>query len=164
MLNLCQEIELFNPSISLVATPRWLTRPEKRAGKMHSSVVIAVRTMEEALPILKKGLLVLGQKVKTERYTSTKLEDQCPRCQGFGHHPLCCCNVTKCRICAGSHETRFHICNMCKRPGKVCSHVTLKCTNCGLGHKSNDPSCGVILKLRNSPRAEHKDPGDQNRI
>lgn len=144
-----QEIETMNPSVKLITTPRWLTKPEQRKNKGFSSIVIAVQSHNEAESILKKSLWLFNRKLKTARYLAVKPTDQCGRCQGFGHHATRCNIAVRCQICAAGHETRIHTCNTCNKRGKVCSHVDLKCANCDKAHKANDPSCEVIKQLRN---------------
>jgi hypothetical protein len=151
MNGLKQEIEQMNPSVKLVTTPRWLTKPEQRKDKGFSSVVIAVQSHKEAEPILKKSLWLFNRQLKTARYLAVKPTDQCGKCQGFGHHAIRCTEAAKCQICAAKHETRLHVCNTCQKRGKPCEHGELKCTNCGEKHKANDPTCEVIKQARKAP-------------
>ena len=50
------EIERMNPSVKLVASPRWLTSPTRREGKTRSSIVIAISDHELAKKIINRGL------------------------------------------------------------------------------------------------------------
>jgi hypothetical protein len=158
MNDLKQEIEQMNPSIKLVTTPRWLTKPEQRKDKGFSSVVIAVQSHKEAEPILKKSLWLFNRQLKTARYLAVKPTDQCGKCQGFGHHAIRCVEAAKCQICAAKHETRLHVCNTCQKRGKPCSHGELKCANCGEKHKANDPTCEVIKQARKAPPTAQSAP------
>jgi hypothetical protein len=150
MSNLKHEIETFNPSTTLVTSPRWLTSPEKQIGKAFSSVVLAVQSLSEAEVIIKKGLLVYGRKLKAEKFLDMKPTDQCSKCQSFGHHSLRCSREPKCQICGANHETFLHKCNKCNTTGKSCPHSTIRCANCGQNHKANDPSCEVIKAVRSA--------------
>ena len=43
MKSLHAELETFNEGLALVSTPRYITKPENRVEKVHSSCVIAMR-------------------------------------------------------------------------------------------------------------------------
>ena len=85
-----QEIETFNTQAVLVATPRWLLHPSKRQGKAYSSIVLAVQNEAEADILIKKGILVLGRRLKAEKFLNLKPTDQCMKCQGFSHYTIRC--------------------------------------------------------------------------
>jgi hypothetical protein len=67
-----QDIEEFNPQVKLITLPRWLTRAESRQNKQHSSIVVAVKTQQEAKSLNKKKLIVAGLEVKTTAYEDRK--------------------------------------------------------------------------------------------
>jgi hypothetical protein len=67
-----QDIEEFNPQVKLITLPRWLTRAEARQNKQHSSIVVAVKTQQEAKFLVKRKLIVAGLEVKTTTYEDRK--------------------------------------------------------------------------------------------
>ena len=148
MYLLKEEIEIFNPGLKLVCLPAWITKEETRLEKMHSSVVLAFKTEEEARKALRHKLIVAGTSVKTMVYQDNKPTDQCKKCQQYGHYPNKCHNQTKCQICAGPHDTRQHKCHSCKSMGEACPHTQIKCTNCQGPHKANNPICEIYKALQ----------------
>jgi hypothetical protein len=147
MEKLKKEIEDFNSRVKVMNTPRYLLRPERRNGKQHSSVVFAVQNKEVLKSIVKSGLHAMGNSQKVEEFYSVRPVDQCPKCQGFGHHHQRCKKAATCRICSAEHLTSEHKCGNCKAVGKLCPHYTPKCINCSGKHKANDPSCPTITIL-----------------
>ena len=57
------DIETFNPGLTLLTNPKWLTN--KHLEKSHSSLVIYI-TDENGFNIARDGLNVLGIRAKTE--------------------------------------------------------------------------------------------------
>jgi hypothetical protein len=148
MQKLRREIEEYNSKVQLMNTPRFLLKAEKREGKQHLSVIISVKTKQEAKNIVKNGLQILGDTHKAVEFLSVRPFDQCSKCQGFGHHLERCTKSTpSCRICAGPHQTPQHTCNTCNTVGKPCAHITPQCINCSGKHRASDPSCPVIVNL-----------------
>lgn len=86
-----EEIERFNPKITLVSLPRWLKRPEDMEGQAYSSAVIAVCT-QEAQEAATKGIWVNGLKRRTSPFLTARPFDQCIQCNHFGHHWKRCKN------------------------------------------------------------------------
>jgi hypothetical protein len=156
MNKLKYELETFNQGLALASPPRYLTRPEKRLEKTHSSCVIAMKDKTQLKRILKYGLSIFGRQCRTAEYFAARPSDQCSRCQGFGHHYRRCLKEATCGICADPHhETRMHTCIACtSRLG--CDHKPAKCANCGGPHRANDRKCETFLATRNpsSPDGE----------
>jgi hypothetical protein len=125
-----------------------MAHPDKRIGKAHSSVVIAVQSDDHAKHILKHGLYILGQHRKTVKFLGAKPTDQCSTCQQFGHHWQRCDKSPICGYCAEPHNTLTHECTLCNFRGRVCVHTKLKCHNCNGLHRANDPQCEIINNVR----------------
>jgi hypothetical protein len=142
------EIETYNPHVQLMTQPRYLTRPEKRAGKNHSSMVIALQNEEDASRVERSGVYLRGVKMKTGKFIATRPFDQCVRCARFGHSWQRCKGQETCRMCAGNHLTSRHECNICNIKGKPCTHTKLLCIHCTGHHRSTDPTCPKIQELR----------------
>ena len=149
MQSLKTELETFNEGLQLASTPRYLTRPEDRAEKAHSSCVIAMKDRTYLKRMLKYGTTIFGRQCKTEEYFSARPTDQCRLCQKFGHHYRRCQNLPVCGICADPHhETSTHSCLNCNsRHG--CDHKPAKCVNCGGRHKANSSDCEYLQAIRN---------------
>ncbi len=149
MADLKLELETFNDGLKLAANPRYLTRPDKRINKEHSSCVIALKDKEKSKVYLKHGVTIFGQHRKTAEYFSARPTDQCSKCQGFGHHWQRCTGTQKCGICASTfHDTRSHACPNCNSKSP-CDHLPAKCANCLGPHKSNSNECETLKALRN---------------
>jgi hypothetical protein len=149
MADLKLELETFNDGLKLAANPRYLTRPDKRINKEHSSCVIALKEKEKSKIYLKHGVTIFGQHRKTAEYFSARPTDQCSKCQGFGHHWQRCTGIQKCGICASTfHDTRSHACPNCNSKSP-CTHLPAKCANCTGPHKSNSNECETLRALRN---------------
>jgi hypothetical protein len=156
MNKLRYELETFNQGLALASAPRYLTKPENRLAKTHSSCVVAMKDKTHLKGILKYGLSIFGRQCRTAEYFAARPSDQCSRCQGFGHHYRRCLKEPKCGICADPHhETRMHTCITCtSRLG--CDHKPAKCANCGGAHRANDRACETFIATRNprSPEGE----------
>jgi hypothetical protein len=149
MADLKLELETYNDGLRLAANPRYLTRPDKRINKEHSSCVIALKDKEKSRTFLKHGLTIFGQHRKTAEYFSARPTDQCSKCQGFGHHWQRCTGIQKCGICASTfHDTRSHACPNCNSKSP-CDHLPAKCANCAGPHKSNSNECETLKAIRN---------------
>jgi hypothetical protein len=149
MADLKLELETYNDGLRLATNPRYLTRPDKRINKEHSSCVIALKDKEKSKVFLKHGLTIFGQHRKTAEYFSARPTDQCSKCQGFGHHWQRCTGIQKCGICASTfHDTRSHACPNCNSKSP-CDHLPAKCANCAGPHKSNSNECETLKALRN---------------
>src|SRR5690606_32102337 len=150
MTQLRTEIESYNPLVTLLNNPHWLTRPEKREGKKFSSVSIALDNQDVAILCINKGLRVDMQLLKVEHFVINRVGQQCSTCQAFGHHyarypkkqPVC-------RLCEASHKTTDHKCTTCNRHGARCEHLVPFYANCQTtGHTASDNSCVVKKATR----------------
>jgi hypothetical protein len=72
MKSLEMELETFNEGLALASTARYLTHPDKRGGKAHSSVVIAIKDKPQSKRLLKHGVVVFGQQRRTAEYLSAR--------------------------------------------------------------------------------------------
>jgi hypothetical protein len=143
-----EELTQSNADLKLAATPRYLTRPESRVGKSASTIVLAFHTEAEAKAHCSRGIIIDGQKKKTDRFWQARATDQCTQCQGFGHHWKRCKSIPRCRICAENHTTDNHTCPLCPTTkGKECAHTARKCALCGEPHCANDPKCTARANL-----------------
>ena len=158
-----KEIEDFNLGIKLMQEPRWLTSEEKREGKRFSSVILAVKGEEEAVNIGKRGVMILGTILRSNRFHSVKATDQCSKCQQFGHHNMRCTNTPKCRNCGKPHSTEKHLCPTCDSK-KPCEHMPIKCANCNSNHRANDKQCEAYKEVmkREGTRMQEQE-GRRNR-
>ncbi len=141
-----EDIEEYNTDIKLAAPPRWLTKPEIRTGKSHSSLIISFLTASEAKFALNNRLIIAGKVVKTSPFIESKSTTQCHRCQKFGHHQQTCKSTPQCQFCGQEHHTTLHSCPICES-NKQCTHLTLQCVNCQGKHKATDKRCEVYRKL-----------------
>ena len=153
MEQLEDEIHLSNPSVKLVTPPRFLTSPEARNGKSHSSIVIAVGDAKTAATVVNKGLFILASHHKAITYRSCRPISTCSKCLGFGHHHSVCRKTAHCRFCAQDHHTSQHQCDFDCPARKLCRHTTPVCFHCKGAHTANDPNCPTrvdrINKYRN---------------
>ena len=147
MQKLKDEIESYNPKIKLAQTPRWLTSDDARKGKKFSTVVLAVQDQEEC-KAMKKGLWVNNKLCKSAEFVTSRPTDQCGQCLKTGHHWKQCTTTARCKICAGAHLSKDHLCKKCNKKGVSCGCSTVKCFNCGEGHMATYPRCSYILKAR----------------
>jgi hypothetical protein len=137
MTLLQQEIEQ-NHTVKLAQAPRYISRPEKREGKATSSIMIALKSSEDALTLKRMRIIVLYKHKRVSDFHTSCTTDQCHRCLLFGHHHAICNSPQGplCAICAEPHPTDLHICADCpNRKGRHCVHTVLRCANCSTaGH------------------------------
>ena len=145
-----EDIETYNSELILAAPPRWLTRPEARAGKLHSSLVLSFKTQRELKYALRNKLVIAGTSVKTSEFVDIRPTTQCRNCQKFGHHQRICRHPTSCQLCAADHSTNLHTCSTCQST-KECPHTLFKCANCEGSHKATDLRCEVYRNLVKKP-------------
>ena len=63
-----EDIETYNYDIQLAAPPRWLTKPESRIGKLHSSLVLSFKTQRKLKHALRNRLVIAGTPVRTSEF------------------------------------------------------------------------------------------------
>src|SRR5690606_11131129 len=163
MTQLRTEIESYNPSVTLLNNPRWLTRPEKREGKKSSSVSITLDNQDVATLCINKGLRVDMQLLKVEHFVINRVGQQCSTCQAFGHHYARCPKKHPvCRLCGVKHKTTDHKCTTCNRCGARCEHLVPFCAICQTtGHTVSDNSCAVkkaTRATRSAPKPSQPTP------
>jgi len=111
-----------------------------RLPKNMTSVIFKVPGKVAAQKLLVE-MWVVGYKVRALPYIPNKADTLCGMCGQWGHSEFRCqCSVATCTICAGSHRTEEHRCEVvtCGRVGKVYPHTEIKCPICGGGHPAQD--------------------------
>lgn len=136
------ELTTYNPGLVLVSQPRWLTTDTARVGKSASSVVIAI-FRPRAPDFVGRRLAAFSNTPRTERRLHFNNQTHCSNCHKFGHHVNKCTAPAVCRWCALPHPTGEHTCPTatCRMRGRPCSHVVLRCVNCGGPHDSHHLLC-----------------------
>jgi hypothetical protein len=104
MRSLEMELETFNDGLGLANTFHYLTQPEKRVGKAHSSVVIPMRVKAHSKRLLKHGVVVFSQPRRTAEYFSAHPMEEFTKCQQFGHHWQRCNGTQVGGICADKYH------------------------------------------------------------
>ena len=92
-----------------------------------------------------------------ERYWEAGPRSVYPVCCGIGHDRLGKCGQrpVQCTLCAGPHKLDEHKCgvNGCKVGfGKICTHVTAVCGNCGGSHQATSSKCPARQKAEKEAR------------
>lgn len=152
-----KEITTFNSYLNLELQGEgvnWLTPFSKRNQQdtYKASIVVSVKTKEQQQKIIKKGLNILGLRVRAEPLHKASPTFQCNNCQGWGHYPEYCKNKTSCRICSEEHKTSLHKCQECPASGTTCPHSKIVCTNCNKDHLANSKLCDK--RPANRPHSE----------
>jgi hypothetical protein len=100
----------------------------------------------------RQSLIICNRECKLDTYIAYGPSTQCRQCQKYGHPAALCKSSPICAVCAGTHETKNHPCNLptCKK-GPACTHPPIRCANCGSPHKASDPNCPDRAKFRNRP-------------
>ena len=83
--------------------------------------------------------------------SSDTVTKRCTRCQSLDHWANKCKGKVTCCFCAGEHKS--HTCFQKIRKGE---RVTLKCANCGQGHRASDEGC---IKLKEKRQAQANNGG-----
>jgi hypothetical protein len=145
--------------------PKWMSSPEQRLEKRHSSIILTFSTQTAADRVKAAGYLwVLGQSCGIAEHKSRVQVRQCGNCQGFKHGRTRCTAAPRCSICSLEHLTEDHPCDECPDEARSkCKHTKPKCVNCKSAHRSDDPRCPARLKLRSqlealSPSLPTKNP------
>jgi hypothetical protein len=142
------QIETNYPLLKMGQTLRWLTSPEKREGKAHSTMVLAVIGTMTLKTLGVSHLAVCNRLCPLDEYYPYGPNTQCNICQQYGHHPKKCTADPVCAVCAKPHPTKEHPCTVssCKK-GPACTHPPIKCAVCGNAHKASDPNCPTRTKM-----------------
>lgn len=162
MQALRQEIEAYNPQLKLACVPRWLLR-DIPSHKVCSSVVLSFED-ETCYKKALKGVWVNGVRLRTSTFYAARPQDQCRRCQMFGHAWQTCRYQEACKYCAGKHASSKHTCSQCNVEGKHCSHTQAKCIHCAEDHFATSPDCSyrqkVIARVFQHRQAAHTNRTD----
>src|SRR5437762_6668246 len=113
-----------------------------------------------------KHIQLHGDRLTIATYHSTRPSTRCARCLEMGHStPLCKAIYPCCSVCAGTHLSAKHPCNVprCKK-GASCTHPPLCCARCGPGHRFSDkPECTRARTPIPTPSEEELTPSEQER-
>ena len=106
-----------------------------------------------------------------EKYWEAGPGSVCMSCAGVGHDRLGKCGdrAIQCVSCAGAHRVENDRCGVtgCTiKMGKICTHITPKCANCGGNHQATAFKCPARLKAQaeawrekaKKPQAKDKQP------
>ena len=121
-------------SVDDIRDIRWC----KGAYKEESSLILELRTAQQADEILEKGVLIRG-KHKTCQPVNQKL-CRCGRCQAFGHHESSCSSALQCGKCASQHAT------------SACASGTMLCADCHGPHQAKTVDCPARVAHGRTPR------------
>ena len=155
---LCREIES-STGIQLKTVPCWLISESQLEKRLESgtgrgsAIVITVGTSEEASKLCSGGLRFGGALKVVEKYWEARPSSVCLSCAGIGHDCLgeCKNRAVQYVICAGAHKVQDHRCGVIgctMKMGKICTHVTPKCANCGAKHQATTFRCPARLKAQ----------------
>ena len=145
-----EELEAENTGVRVPAEIRWLSGAKARArfhreGCGSSSVVAAVLSEEVFNQLCKRGIRLPGGRYEVDAFEEERPDALCLRCGEWGHvTPHCEAKDPRCAICAKGHATKDHRCSVegCRvGRGRMCSHTTAKCTNCGGPHGARADAC-----------------------
>ncbi|KAL1671527.1 hypothetical protein EV122DRAFT_226420 [Schizophyllum commune] len=128
-------------------------RAAAHAGKAYSTVVLSLRTAELADRVICSDIAFNGAVYSARKWVPHVC--LCHHCQEPGHLAQACPhrhdpNARKCPRCAQPHTPRE-----CKCPNtpacadmRRCSHIAVRCANCGGAHKALDKRCPVLARAR----------------
>ena len=155
---LCREIES-STGIQLKRVSRWLITESRLEERLESgtgrgsAIVITVGTSEEATKLCSKELRFGGAKKVVEKYWEAGPSSVYMSCAGVDHDRLreCGDRAVQYVICTGAYKAENNRCEMtgCTiKMGKICTHVTPKCANCGANHQATAYKCPAWLKAQ----------------
>ena len=106
----------------------------KKPMPMHLIELLTDQNSDEILQVD----AIAGFRVKVEKYKRKRTPPQCSKCQKYYHTAGNCRAPERCRICAGSHQT------------KSCPNQsgTPKCCHCSGEHTANYKGCPAYQDLR----------------
>ena len=148
--------------------PRYLTSAARRereevslmSPRIHTSMVIACQSEDMASAAINQGLFAWGTKLKATRFHKSRPTDMCKRCLGFGHHEDSCRKAWSCIICADTHATVAHTCDICGAQGKECPCRPPFCHHCNSDHLATDPKCLATKAFRDRLRRPREQQGE----
>ncbi|EIW83486.1 hypothetical protein CONPUDRAFT_19142, partial [Coniophora puteana RWD-64-598 SS2] len=131
-------------------TPTWLAHSDELRGKHHSSVILTVKTREEAdwLTKSKEVVFLFGSLARFAKFHDTKPLCQCTNCWAYDHYASRCKAEARCHTCAGPHHENDHTCAKCPATAeaqKTCTHTAYKCASCGGEHAADSARCATRL-------------------
>ena len=152
LAELREQIEAENPGVVIPPlSMKWMRAASTierhyqagRLPKNAASVIFKVPGKAAAQKLLVE-MWVAGNKFHALPYIPDRADTLCGVCRRWGHLEFRCQRgVATCTICAGSHRTEEHRCQVatCGKVGKVCRHTEMKCPNCGGRHPAQDARC-----------------------
>lgn len=154
---LCREIES-STGIQLKTLPRRLAneaqleRLESGNGR-ESGIVITVGNSMEASRLSSKVLRFGGALKVVKKNWEAEPSSVCLRCAGIGHDRLGECGDREMQsvIYAGAHKVedrKFGVTGYTTKMGKICTHITPKCANCGRNHQATAFKCPARSKAQ----------------
>ncbi|KAI5841733.1 hypothetical protein DFP73DRAFT_596296 [Morchella snyderi] len=150
----------YGDKFELAQIPRWITKPEKRAGKEHSSMIIALPGSFTIQTLGLQSLLLFDRRCSLEPYLNIREDTKCRNCLEYGHRQERCSHETgRCGHCAEDHTTDNHPCKSCSG-GVKRTHSHIRCYNCKGFHRAIDRACPERAKatLRASLRFNESRP------
>jgi len=145
LAELREQIEAENPGVMVpTLSMKWMRAVSTierhyqagRLPKNAASVIFKVPGKAAAQKLLVE-MWVAGNKFHALPYIPDKANTLCGACGQWGHSEFQCQQgVATCTICADSHRTEEHRCQVatCGKVGKVCPHTEMKCPNSGGCH------------------------------
>jgi hypothetical protein len=112
----------------------WLRRPPSK--QREGSIVIEFTSPIVANHAIAAGVIWENQVLQAVRFCREGRSKLCKKCQKPGHIQFHCPNDTKCGYCAADHSTWECVATKGQK-------VTIKCANCGDGHRPVSDSCPV---------------------
>lgn len=116
-------------SVDDIRNIRWCT-----GQRQESSLIIELRTAQQANRVLDIGFLIRGKHYSCE-FPRQKVR-RCGRCQTFGHDQLSCSSAHRCGNCASQHATW------------QCVSSIRHCANCHGPHQTSDKNCPSMRAYR----------------
>jgi hypothetical protein len=132
MILLSQEVEC-NYQVILAQPPQYILNPNKRIGKATSSMMIALKSAEEAQHLKCSKVVVLYKHRKVTEFYTSYTTNQCHQCLLFRHHHAMCNSQRgpTYALCTGPHSTENHTyVDYPTRSSHTCYHSTYKYANC----------------------------------
>jgi hypothetical protein len=153
----------YGTTVQLAQIPRWISKPETRTGKAHSSMVIALPGHYTLENLGLRSFNLFDRTCKLETYLPTNPDTQCRNCLEYGHRQERCKDPSgRCGHCSSDdHRTTEHPCKECAG-GIGCTHSPIRCFNCKGHHKATDVACPERAKAKLRAQARAKNSDQQN--
>ena len=128
MQGICTASKAIIPTLNINKV-RWLHTPKQhesrlQMGKTRGTIVVSLPTQALQHEVIQKGLVVNSQLYDAHLHDHGTQVRQCFNCGQWGHTQSACGKMTKCSICADTHQTMD------------CPKKRVSCVNCGQAHKA----------------------------